>query len=48
MTGRYMKHSFLTDGWTMPGLVNTTIAVVAAVGGYNLFSEKQKQKQKCE
>ncbi len=46
MTGRYMKHSFLTDGWTMPGLVNTTIAVVAAVGGYNLFSEKQKQK--CE
>ncbi len=46
VAGRYIKHSFLTDGWTMHGLVNTTIAVVAAVGGYNLFSEKQKQK--CE
>ncbi len=42
VAGRYIKHSFLTDGWTMHGLVNTTIAVVAAVGGYNLFSEKQK------
>jgi septation ring formation regulator EzrA len=40
--GRYIQHSFLTDGWTMPGIVNTAIAVVAAIGGYNLFSEKQK------
>ncbi len=41
--GRYIRRSFLTEGWSMPVILNMASAAVAAVGGYNIGS-----KQKCD